>query len=78
MGVCLSAFNANKEITDVPISAKQNNSNQKGVRKIKRIKTKFPKKGKNVSDDEDEEEEKSQDKKEGDKANGNDNNNNNK
>ena len=73
MGVCLSACNTNKDITDVQVSAKQMNANQKGVRKIKRIKTKFPKKGKNVSDDDDEEDEKSQEKKDDNKDNENNN-----
>ena len=75
MGVCISACDPNKDISDVQVCAKQNNSNQKGVKKIKRIKTKFHKKGKNASDDDDEEEEKSEEKKENNKDKENNDNN---
>ena len=63
MGVCISVCkNGNQDLSEVPvISSKQN---QKGGKKLKRVKTKFPKKGKNVSDDDEDEEEKNQEKKE--------------
>ena len=67
MGICISLISQNKDTSEVNvISAKPSNPNQKGGKKIRRIKTKFPKVEKNASDDDDEEE-KDQQKKEGNK-----------
>ncbi len=67
MGVCLSLYN-NKDNSEVNINSLKS-PNQKGSKRIKRIKTKFPKRDKNISDDDDEEEkEKDQAKKEDNKS----------
>ena len=65
MGVCISLIGQNKDNAEVNvISSKMSNPNQKGGKRIRRIKTKFPKKEMNISDDDDDEEEKGQPKKE--------------
>ena len=68
MGGCVTICqNPNKDMSDVQVIASKQNI-PKGGKRIKRIKTKFPKNGKNFEDD-DEEEEKSQEKKEENKGN---------
>ena len=75
MGICLSLYKPNKDSSEVNVASLKSPS-QKGGRKLKRIKTKFPKKGKNASDDDDEEEkEKENNKKEENKSNEDNNNN---
>ena len=63
MGVCLSLYN-NKDNSEVNINSLKS-PNQKAGKRLKRIKTKFPKR--DISDDDDEEE-KDQVKKEDNKS----------
>jgi len=82
MGVCLtSCKSSNKDVTEVQVNASTNNTlNQKGGKKLKRIKTKFPRKTdkNNDDDDKDEDEEKNQNQPSDNKNNNGNNNENNK